>query len=267
MRSFLDFQQWCNAAPEVVAREQLSSETAEPKGRCGLCRTETCFEGSAAGDIRERLACANCNAIARHRAAFAVLQDSCSDLAGARVYVTEQASGFYRSLRKRVGRLHGGEFGLGMLRRLHVQLWLLRKGVFERLRQRDVTALDFPDAALDAVVSLDVLEHVPDYRLALREVARVLRLGGHFVFTVPFYQHKPASTQVAWFNPDGTVGSIGEPEYHGDPVSGGVLCFHHFGWDLLAQMRQAGFREADVVRVHLPAEGVPSGLWVFRGRR
>lgn len=249
-----------------MAGEQRSSEIAEPKGRCRLCQTDTCFEGSPAGDIRERLACVNCGAIARHRAAFAVLQESV-ELAGARVYITEQASGFYRSLRKRVGRLHGGEFGLGVLRSLRVQLWLFRKGMFERLRRRDVTALDFSDAALDAVVSLDVLEHIPDYRLALREVARVLRSGGYFIFTIPFHQHKPVSTQVAWFNPDGTLGSIGEPEYHGDPVSGGVLCFHHFGWDLLAQMREAGFREADVVRVHLPGEGVPSGIWVLRGRR
>ncbi len=32
------------------------------------------------------------------------------------------------------------------------------------------------------------------------------------------------------------------PEYHGDPVSSeGCLCFYHFGWELMAQLRGIGF--------------------------
>lgn len=46
-------------------------------------------------------------------------------------------------------------------------------------------ALPFDEASFDAVVCLDVLEHVPDERLVLAEIARVLRPGGTLVVSVP----------------------------------------------------------------------------------
>ena len=57
------------------------------------------------------------------------------------------------------------------------------------------------------------------------------------------------------------------PEYHGDPLGGGVLCFHHFGWDLLDAMRECGFAEAEALRVRDPERGLPEAQWVLRARR
>ncbi|SHH01709.1 bifunctional 2-polyprenyl-6-hydroxyphenol methylase/3-demethylubiquinol 3-O-methyltransferase UbiG [Marivita hallyeonensis] len=42
--------------------------------------------------------------------------------------------------------------------------------------------LPYPDASFDAVVCVDVLEHVSDLPQVIREVARVLRPGGTFLF-------------------------------------------------------------------------------------
>ena len=46
----------------------------------------------------------------------------------------------------------------------------------------DVTALPVPDASVDAVADFGIVHHVPDWRSAISEVARVLKPGGQFVF-------------------------------------------------------------------------------------
>lgn len=52
---------------------------------------------------------------------------------------------------------------------------------------RDVA--DLPDAGLDCVVLMDVLEHVEDEGAILRGVRRKLRQGGTVLVTVPAFQH------------------------------------------------------------------------------
>jgi len=49
----------------------------------------------------------------------------------------------------------------------------------------DVTALDLPDGAFDAVICSHVLEHVPDDGAAMRELRRVTAPGGFTLVMVP----------------------------------------------------------------------------------
>jgi SAM-dependent methyltransferase len=49
----------------------------------------------------------------------------------------------------------------------------------------DITALPVEDAVFDAVLCTEVLEHVPEPILALRELARVVRPGGEIIITAP----------------------------------------------------------------------------------
>ena len=49
----------------------------------------------------------------------------------------------------------------------------------------DATNLPFGDAAFDGVICSEVLEHVPNHRLAARELMRVLRPGGFLAVSVP----------------------------------------------------------------------------------
>jgi SAM-dependent methyltransferase len=54
-----------------------------------------------------------------------------------------------------------------------------------RLVQADACALPLADVSVDAVVSANLLEHVPDDRRALREIDRILRPGARAVLVVP----------------------------------------------------------------------------------
>ncbi len=54
-----------------------------------------------------------------------------------------------------------------------------------RLLHADACALPLAGGTVDAVVSVNLLEHVPDDEQALREIARILRPGGRAVIVVP----------------------------------------------------------------------------------
>jgi SAM-dependent methyltransferase len=241
-------------------------------GHCPVCEAPRNFMPPQEGmrpdtSFRESLQCDTCCSISRHRAAIAVLQQDLPDAQHARIYITEQASMLFMALRKRLRRLAGSEFVRSFRKRRELSAWMRSQGCRSFVRFQDITALSFRRGSKQAVVSFDVLEHVPDYRQALREFARVLKPGGVLVMTVPFYAASADSETIAFIRADGGVETFGDPEYHGDPVSHGVLCFHHLGWDLLAAMREAGFAEAEALRVSDLKQGIPEPLWLFRARR
>ncbi len=87
----------------------------------------------------------------------------------------------------------------------------------------DLQDMDLPSNSVDAVLTPHVLEHVPDPDKALAELFRVLKPGGHVFLQIPIPQ---ARTMVPL-----------EPEYHGDMT----LVHFRFGWDVVEQIRRAGF--------------------------
>ena len=49
----------------------------------------------------------------------------------------------------------------------------------------DALDLPFPDGSFDRIIAAEVLEHIPDDRAAMAEIARVLRPGGRLAIMVP----------------------------------------------------------------------------------
>jgi SAM-dependent methyltransferase len=64
--------------------------------------------------------------------------------------------------------------------------WCAEKGLGD-VRFGDAKALPLPDQSVDLVIATDVIEHVDDDQLAVREIYRVLRPGGTVLFTVPAF--------------------------------------------------------------------------------
>ncbi len=261
---FRDLDEWLPVADRLRAEDALAAGSSPVEAWCALCERDSRFGQTSAP--REGFVCVACGCNARQRAALSLLL-ALLPSRPAHVYITEQASAPYLALRRRVERLIGSEFAGAWRKRARLSAWLARHGVLRWVRNEDVTALRLADASMDAVVSMDVLEHVPDFRQALREFARVIRPGGVLVLTVPLHDWQRDDKQIARVMPDGRIEHAGEPEYHGDPLGGGVLCFHHFGWALLDAIRASGFRDVAAVRVRNAAHALPAGLWVLRALR
>ena len=130
------------------------------------------------------------------------------------------------------------------------------------IQYENIMGLSFESGRFDALFCMEILEHVPDYRLAMQEMARVLRTGGMAFLTFPWLGGTTYEHQVrAVMESDGSIRHILPPEYHGDPASStGILSFRAFGWRILDDMRDAGFGRAFARFVFNPLHGYPSVL-------
>ena len=74
------------------------------------------------------------------------------------------------------------------------------RSMFGRVNSLDLQAIDRPDASYDMIVCNHVLEHVADYRAALRELGRVLNGRGFMLLSFPDPQN--LETTVDWGRPN-----------------------------------------------------------------
>jgi len=72
----------------------------------------------------------------------------------------------------------------------------LRRGAIEYVRG-DIENLPFPAADFDAVVSITVVRHFPQWQAILREYVRVLKPGGKLVFEMCSGDHIAAANRVS----------------------------------------------------------------------
>lgn len=59
--------------------------------------------------------------------------------------------------------------------------------------------LPFPDASFDKAAAFQVIEHLPDPAVFIKEAARVLKPGGRLLLTTPNRVHRLAEGQKPWY--------------------------------------------------------------------
>ena len=196
-------------------------------GKCNLCGWPIVRIGSGPFGTR----CVRCMSTQIHRAAGLVI-GSLSLEKDATVYELSSRGALHRYLKHRFRRLECSEYYDD------VPPGEMRGGA----RCEDVQRLTWRGGAFDLLTCTEVFEHVPDDDSGFREVFRVLREGGYFVFTVPLLKDRPTIERAALL-PDGRVAHLAEPEYHSDRIRGArkVLAFRTYGSDLVARLESAGF--------------------------
>jgi SAM-dependent methyltransferase len=210
-----------------------------PAGRMVDFAVDFRFSRDGKVNWRERLICPLTDLNNRMRAAVHLLDIEASPYPDDAVYMSEQVTPLHRFLASRLHNLTASEYLGDQVPRGETDA----KGV----RNEDLTRLTFPDESFSCVISLDCFEHFPAYQRAFEECRRVLKPAGKMLWSVPF-THRRENTARARIADDGTIEHLLEPMYHGDPVSKeGCLCFTHFGWQMLDEVRAAGFSDAYAV--------------------
>jgi len=184
---------------------------------------------------REQLVCPVTGLNNRLRAAVHLADSELGLIPGESIYLTEQTTPLFRFFQKRHPKIVDSEY----LESKVSQGSIDKSGI----RNEDLTRLSFEDKSFDIVLSFECLEHVPNFDKAMKEMARVLKPGGKMMWSVPFRSDRETNLNRAELKPDGTIVHHEPPEYHGDPLNPeGCLCFTHFGWQMLDQVKNAGFQ-------------------------
>jgi hypothetical protein len=204
----------------------------------------------AHANLRETLS--HQGVISRQRAVLLVLRqlidaDELPPWDALRLYISEAVTPFAERLQQEVPRLRCSEY------LPEPDHWL--RG---QVPHRDLRRIGLPPATFHAVICNEVLEHVEELVPSLRGMAEVLCLGGYLIATVPFlYGQHEHLVKAIWQGEGLEPEVIGEPDYHGNPVSQeGSLVYRYPGWQLMADLREAGFRDAAVHAISSTAYGV-----------
>ena len=178
----------------------------------------------------------------RMRYAFMIIEQLAKQLPGGRAskpYITEHGTPFMHFLDTKLSNLatsayFGDNLAAGTL--------------FNGVQHQDLTRLGFADNSFDLVLCFEDLEHIPDYKSAIKELSRITMQEGFLLISVPFAKQSYAHIERATVGANGEIIHLMEPEYHGDPVAGkGILCFRHYGWHFLQELKQAGFANVTAI--------------------
>lgn len=191
--------------------------------RCNICG----WRGrSFAGDRwHPQSICPHCRSQVRHRLLWAVLRDHPDEL-----------------WQKAVAEKKVLHFAPEPLMRKHLQAaaaayetadFFTEGYHYENITHNlDISAMpEIADATFDSLFALDVLEHVPEDRRALREIYRILRPGGYCFLTVP----QQDNLETTFEDP-----SITDPEERKKQFGQ----FDHvriYGQDFVERMKESGF--------------------------
>jgi methyltransferase family protein len=160
------------------------------KGFCFACGGPSLFftrynyhpvyvDGERMPNWHEGLVCSGCKMNNRMRGALHALDKTIDLDTEDSIYLTEQTTHMYRWFSKNYNNVMGSEY-LGDS---------IPNGAENenKIRNEDLRELSFPDSKFDLIISMSVLEHIPDYLPALSEMYRCLKPGGTLVLHVPFF--------------------------------------------------------------------------------
>jgi len=237
-----------NRREEYLARERYEQgfiEDSKPfavPGYCYVCKRNVRFwvdfsysyevNGVLMPNWRERLVCPSCGLINRMRASIHFFEYLLEPSREDAIFMAEQITPVYGWFAARYRHLVGSEYLAGAVP--------FGETDENGIRNETLTGLSFSDQEFDYVLTFDVFEHIADFQKAFRECSRVLKPTGTLFFTVPFNVNASNNGVRARIGDRKKIEHLVPPEHHGP-----WLVFNQFGWEMLDQLREAGFAKAN----------------------
>lgn len=247
------------------------------EGSCVVCGRDTKFYFADKALWRESLTCGVCLTTSRYRSVARGVLDAVSELTGVKKSALSQLAGttsvkelsiydtqppFYYEpcsyplpdLLKAAGWI---DVSLSQFRPYLPPGASLSEGV----SNQNLECLTYDDESFDIVITSDVMEHVRLDDRAHREIFRILRPGGVYIFTVPHdWNWEKTLTRVQIVDADNPSRDLHllEPEYHGDTNNEkgeGVLAYRTYGRDLAVSLSELGF-VVEYTKEDLPQLGI-----------
>lgn len=163
----------------VYKRHQYQKQIVGNKVHCPICNSNFKFFASGGMDGRSNARCHKCNSLERHRLLH--------------LYLDKQLNFFEINTNIKILHFAPEKFFYNIFSNMknvdYVPCDLFPdmykyKGSAQ-IHKVDMTNIPFPDASFDFILHNQVLEHIPDDRLAMQELFRVMKSGGFGIFQVP----------------------------------------------------------------------------------
>jgi O-antigen biosynthesis protein len=244
-------------------------------GRCNICGCDTVFYFTDPALYRESLTCRECLSTSRYRSiARGVLRAVCllngvdaqslvalsrvPSAAPLKIYDT-QVPFYYSTNAYQIPDLLARCSWIEMQTSIFRPHEPLGKRLGYKTTNQNLENLTFPSGSFDIVITSDVMEHVRLDDPAHREIRRVLKPGGVYLFTVPHFRSGETLVRVRVKDPADPSRDeyLAEKEYHGDANSddGRALSYRAYGTDLDARLQDLGFR-VEYTKQEFPEIGI-----------
>lgn len=239
---------YTNSAPKTRIEDLIEGDFYfSHKGYCVCCESEVIFTANDSW-LRDSYLCTACHCKPRERALMNVVDECYPDWRNLKIH---EGSPMDRGASIKIR--NNALFYTPTQYHPDEKFGTMVNG----FRNEDLEHQTFKNSSFDLVITLDVMEHVYDPAKVFQEVARTLKKGGAYIFTVPII-NKHSATQVwAKRGRNGKPKFLHTPEYHGNPVdSNGSPVTMHWGFDIVDFIEKSSGLKTQIIAQYDKEKGI-----------
>jgi SAM-dependent methyltransferase len=197
------------------------------EGFCPICEAKAQFTANHEW-LRDYYLCQTCGTCPRQRALVTVLNNILPNWKGLSIHESSPCIDYYE------------RHCFGYSKSFFYQDVPLGQYHVSGNRCENLECLTFDDESFDIFITQDVMEHVFNPDLVVKEVMRVLTFGGLYIFTAPKHKNIIYSYPRSLLR-EGQIINLREPMFHDDPIDpDGCLVTWDYGADFEDLLKRWG---------------------------